>query len=281
MKKVIVTILILVFAVEMQAQKREVGLFFGGANGITDVGRTDYINPFPRQVNNSAPSFPLTIGFVYRHNLNPQQGLRFNLTYAHLLGNDRLAAEDYRFNRGAKYTNNIFEASLVYEYNFFPINSEQERAHSPYIFAGLGAFAYNHPKYTVSHSYTTEGVAPTSATDFVTTISKENEKNFAVAIPFGAGYKYKFNYKWVVSAEIGVRATFIDGLDMANAQAEDFSYNTAAGLDGYAGVASEIESRNQILIEQRNLGDTSAKDWYVFSGLTFTYTFGRPPCYCD
>ena len=32
---------------------------------------------------------------------------------------------------------------------------------------------------------------------------------------------------------------------------------------------------------KRVYGNTSNKDWYVLSGITLTYSFGRPACYCD
>ena len=28
-------------------------------------------------------------------------------------------------------------------------------------------------------------------------------------------------------------------------------------------------------------GNINSNDWYVFSGFTLTYTFGRKPCFCD
>ena len=28
-------------------------------------------------------------------------------------------------------------------------------------------------------------------------------------------------------------------------------------------------------------GNFNNNDWYVFSGFTLTYTFGRKPCYCN
>ena len=30
----------------------------------------------------------------------------------------------------------------------------------------------------------------------------------------------------------------------------------------------------------QNFGNINNNDWYVFSGVTLTYTFGNKPCYC-
>lgn len=281
MRGLFVFIFIALFASNLEAQKHEVGLFLGGANAISDVGRTDFINPMPQSFGKGEPAIPLAIGAIYRFNLNPQHSLRLNLDYARFIGNDKNAAEDYRYARGAKYSQSIFEASVVFEYNFFPINSEQERAHSPYIFAGAGVFGYNHPEYTVHHRLHEGSSAPSSANDFETFIEKSNKTKMSYTLPFGAGYKYKFKWNWIIAAEIGVRPTSIDDLDMAFAQPEDFRYEIQPGLEGFPGVSQEMQNRNDDLIIGRQLGDHSNNDWYVFTGLTLTYTFGRPACFCD
>lgn len=281
MRGFFVFIFITLFALNLQAQKHEVGLFLGGANGITDIGRTDFINPMPKSYSDGEPTIPLAIAALYRFNLNPQQSVRLNLGYSRFVDNDLLAAEDYRYNRGAKYSQSLFEASIVFEYNFFPINAEQERGHSPYIFAGGGVFGYNHPEYTVTHQLSEGSSAPTSATDFETLIEKTNKTKISYTLPFGAGYKYKFGWNWIVAAEIGVRPTSIDDLDMAFAEPEDFTYVVEPGLETYNGVSQEMQIRNDEMIIGRQLGDHSNNDWYVFTGLTLTYTFGRPACFCD
>ena len=85
----------------------------------------------------------------------------------------------------------------------------------------------------------------------------------------------------LIGAEIGVRPTSIDDLDMAFAEPEDFRYVIQPGLETYAGITQEMQNRNDDLIIGRQLGDHSNNDWYVFTGLTLTYTFGRPACFCD
>ncbi len=286
MKRLFILLVAFLSCANGYSQKHEVGLMLGGANGITDVGRTDFINPLPKQYKGSSVTMPWLVGLIYRRNFNPQQGLRLNLDYAHIIDNDRIAPEDYRFNRGAKYSQNIFEASLVYEYNFFAINSEQQNAHSPYIFFGFGGFSYDKPRYTVFHEFNRDDsgqpIAPTSSGDFTTFISKDTETTFSFTVPFGLGYRYKFNYQWIVGIEFGFRPTFVDDIDLAWSLSDDFNYEIESGLESsLPGIPQEIQSRNSELILQRQLGDYSNKDWYVFTGLHLTYAFGRPPCFCD
>ena len=72
------------------------------------------------------------------------------------------------------------------------------------------------------------------------------------AIPIVLGYKVAFN-SMVIALEGGARYTFTDN------------------LDGSAHVGED----NTISIGNRN-----NNDWYVFTGVTVSFTFGRRPCFC-
>lgn len=82
----------------------------------------------------------------------------------------------------------------------------------------------------------------------------ENTSSWAFGIPMVLGYKAHIATHFVLAAEIGARYTFSDELD---------------------GSVPSAESR-----ENFSFGNTNSNDWYVFSGVTLTYTFGRKPCYC-
>lgn len=73
----------------------------------------------------------------------------------------------------------------------------------------------------------------------------------AIAIPFGIGFKSKLYEKIAFAIETKFRYTFEDDLDYIS--------NTTPNV---------------------NLEGTG-NDWYMFSGISITYTFGRPPCYKD
>lgn len=83
----------------------------------------------------------------------------------------------------------------------------------------------------------------------------ENTNSWAMGIPMVLGYKTNISNHLVLAAEIGARYTFSDELD---------------------GSLPDDENR-----EQFSFGNTNSNDWYVFSGITLTYTFGRRPCYCN
>lgn len=84
--------------------------------------------------------------------------------------------------------------------------------------------------------------------------TKEDYNEGSLAIPMVLGIKSNFAENFVIGVEVGARYTFTDNLDGSN-------------------------PKNENLAPLR-FGNTNSKDWYVFSGLTLTYTFGNKPCYC-
>lgn len=260
MRKILVIFLSLSSSV-IFAQKHEIGVFLGGANLISDIGKTNYVRPFPSLT--GGLELPIAVGAIYRFNLNPQHSLRFNLNYASVYDDNEFAKEEYRRLLNKSYSNTIMEVSALFEYNFFPINGEQENAHSPYIFAGLGFFGAYRDIYNFSKNE-----------DLKLQVQKEEELKFNYSVPFGVGYKYKFNWNWVASAEVGFRPTFIDYLDKGIVEEEDL-YFIGEGFN-------DIKEKEDIIREYTaEVGDNRKNDWYVFTGLTLTYTFGRPACFCD
>ncbi len=284
MKKIVAIAFVLLLSSNIWAQRHEIGIMIGHPNLIADIGKTNYIQPFPASLNPEKISYSL--GLLYRFNLNPRQSLRLNLNYNKVSFDDAMAREDYRITRDKRGENNLIEGSILFEYYLFDINDIIEFDHSPYIFAGLGAFMYKDRLYTISHESSTnpDGTihTPTSATDFITNVYYDEEFKSGFAIPFGVGYKVKFNYNWLVSAEIGVRATNIDRLDYSYSTPEQYSkVYDASLLSTPYDITAEMANRENDIIRSNQTGNLKSTDWYVISGVSLTYTFGRPPCFCD
>jgi hypothetical protein len=72
------------------------------------------------------------------------------------------------------------------------------------------------------------------------------------AIPMTLGIKSNVSPHMVLGLEVGARYTLTDNLDGSNPKDENLL----------------------------KFGNINNNDWYVFSGLTLTYTFGNKPCYC-
>ncbi|MDO7172918.1 DUF6089 family protein [Mariniflexile sp. AS56] len=84
--------------------------------------------------------------------------------------------------------------------------------------------------------------------------TSENNSSWAYGIPMALGFKSNFLGRLILAVEVGARLTFSDELD--GSIPDD---------------ASHMPYR---------FGNINNNDWYVFSGITLTYTFGENPCYC-
>jgi hypothetical protein len=78
------------------------------------------------------------------------------------------------------------------------------------------------------------------------------ERIGALAIPMTLGIKSNVLPHVILALEVGARYTLTDNLDGSN-------------------------PKDDTLMK---FGNINNNDWYVFSGLTLTYTFGNKPCYC-
>ena len=79
-----------------------------------------------------------------------------------------------------------------------------------------------------------------------------NQRDGAFAIPMTVGLKMRISQNFIIGAEIGARYTFTDNLDGSNPENSNFV--------------------------DFQFGNIFSDDWYVFSGVTFTYTFGKISC---
>ena len=86
-------------------------------------------------------------------------------------------------------------------------------------------------------------------------ITQEDTSSWAFGIPMALGFKTKISEHLILGAEIGARYTFSDEID---------------------GSVPDFDNESSLAF-----GNTNSNDWYVFTGFTLTYTFGRRPCYCN
>ncbi len=84
--------------------------------------------------------------------------------------------------------------------------------------------------------------------------SREDYQSSTFSIPMIIGVKARLYDNFILGAEVGFRYTFTDNLDGSNPKNDNF--------------------------ESLRFGNRNSNDWYVFTGLTLTYTFGQNPCFC-
>jgi hypothetical protein len=220
-----ITLLVLLFSISgLQAQTYEVGVFAGGANTISDVGRTNYILPSD-----------IAFGGLFKWNISKRYAWRGSLMYGQFTADDSKSSSTARQQRGYVVDNSILEGSVGLEFNFVEYNLHKlGPAFTPYLYTGLTYFRYNYEYFNGGE------------------LQEIDQKDGSFAVPMTVGFKYRINQFLIFGAEIGARYTFTDNLDASNPEGSNF--------------------------EEFQFGNIFSDDWYVFSGLTLTYTFGRKPC---
>ncbi len=281
-----IILLLFTYSLLVNAQTKEVGIFTGYSNLISDVGHNDPISPFESDLSvNLDPA----VGVFYKKVINPRLLWKVSLSYATIRADDANSARLDRKNRLdidnktiVSSKKDLYEAALTVEYNFFDIYNDLHKS-TPYIFGGL-AGAFTHKDLDVNITFQRKNVggvlqAPTSDTDFDAQIFIKKYAKPTLVIPFGLGYKFRIKEKFMLGIEYGVRATFNDNLD--NSNPKKIKYDIDPGLLSSAGsFAPGINTNIEETLNRARKGNTSNFDLYTFTGLTFSYLFGEAPCYC-
>ena len=116
-----------------------------------------------------------------------------------------------------------------------------------------------HTAIPMSTPYIYTGISLANHPNFYFTnidLISEKTRSNAYGIPIILGLKTTLSRYIILSLEVGARYTFSDELD---------------------GSEPDTEELKKIV----RFGNFNNNDWYVFSGFTLTYTFGRKPCYCN
>lgn len=183
----------------------------------------------------------LAVGGIFKWNRSPRHAFRGSIMVAKLKGDDSKSDESRRKQRGYSFENTVKEVSVGIEYSFWDFDVHAQKA--------------------ISTPYLYTGL-----TYFMyNTLSKEENQNNitkyggagSFAIPMVIGFKANMGQNAMLGFEIGARYTFTDDLDGSN------------------------PVNDKVDFENLKFGNTNSDDWYVFTGVTVTFAFGRKPCYCN
>ncbi len=205
------------------------------------VGGANYIG----DVGNTTYINPsgLVVGGIAKYNRSNRHSFRLTLLYGEISAEDSKSNQVKRQQRGYSFTNHIAEASLGLEFNFYSFDlSKADPQSTPYLYTGITYFSTKH--HLLSTDRPARGVL------------QPQSDNWEFSIPMVMGYKQTITKRIIGAVEIGARYTFTDNIDGSNPQ--------------------ELLGRRTPF---REFGNINTTDWYVFSGVSLTFTFGRKPCY--
>ena len=169
----------LVSGMTFAQRNANVGVFAGTAYYLGDINPNQH---FYRPL--------VSLGAIYRYNLNTRFALRANAYYAHLSGNDLDFPEALHPDRPispANFSTSLLDLALQIEFNFLPYTPN------------LGKWAYT--------PYISSGIA--GALIIGTDVTAENLASF----PFGIGVKVNLTSRISAGAEWSFRKTFTDRID--------------------------------------------------------------------
>lgn len=180
-------------------------------------------------------------GGIFKWNRSARHSFRATLMQANLIGEDIESSDPRRQQRGLSFENTVTEISIGLEYTFWDFNLYSGQPQGT-PYLYTGLTAF---QYKALRKLPGE------------TAIEDYDSAWSPAIPIVFGYKTTLAGKFVLGLEIGARYTFTDGLDGSNP------------VNGLADV------------QRFKFGNINSDDWYVFTGVTLTYMFGRKPCYCN
>ncbi len=234
-----------------------------------------------------------SVGVITRYTPREMVTFRLSAQYGKLEGDDAWYEDPNDINnRGLNFTSDLWDFTGAAEFNFNSIDTRQKSGVIPFAFIGASVFKYN-PKAVFEYDPTTDlalylgqsyndlesrdgeeiELQPLGTEGQQTTEFNERERYSLtqVAIPVGAGFKFKLSHKWTVGVEYGARITFTDYIDDVSD-----SYVDPTRLQSQYGAMSaamSVRERNfdPVFFENSPRGDSDKNDLYGILGLSITY----------
>lgn len=249
----------------LKAQSGEMGLTLGISGYKGDLNKSLF-NP---------QGFKPAAGFLYRRCLNNHWAYKIQLNAGSIAADDSKSNDDFQKRRNLNFRSHIFELTYQFEFNFFPYQTANpETPASPYIFIGLSLFHFN-PRTILDGTVVSLQPLATEGQGTSAYPKRKPYKRLNVAIPLGGGLKIKISKRFGLNIECGARRTYTDYLDDVSTTYADKNVLRATHGETSALLSDRSENQLNNLNMDRQRGNASDKDWYMFSGITINYTLSK------
>jgi hypothetical protein len=264
---VLIFVILSWFQPALYAQRWEFGGWAGIANYFGDLNTNtsfEYLGP--------------SGGIMLRYNWNRRWVYKIGVGAGKVGYEDVASRYPYQKARNLSFKSGIVELSNEIEFNFFRYDKERpEYSFTPYISIGLSTFYFNPKAELDGNKYDlrnlgTEGQKNPDAT-------KRPYSRVNIAIIAGGGFKYSFHPRWALGLEGGVRRTFTDYLDDVSTVYPAYLANG----DGTTADARKLYDRSGEVGEVigkpgKQRGFAGKKDYFLFTGISLTYTILKERC---
>ncbi|NLF43882.1 MAG: hypothetical protein GX587_14410 [Bacteroidales bacterium] len=192
----------------------ELGFMAGPAFGLTDAAPSEP-DAQPNFLEFRASDMRFTGGIYGRYRINPFFGVRGELNYTMLAGDDASSPEPLVRERGRSFTNNIFEFSAIGEL-YLPsrvktYNQQINDFSFNYYFLGGVSIIYHNP--IVSGPFVDGQQSYIDEYDRVQQTSEDAYSKIQPLFPVGTGLYFNIKEQYTIGAELGIKLSLFDYLD--------------------------------------------------------------------
>ena len=226
----------------------------------------------------SHPAF----GVSFKRNMNDGYFcLSANLNYGEISGADSISKANRL--RNLSFRSPIVELSGQLEFNFYQFYATgviEPHSWTPYVYTGLSGFYFN-PQAYYKGSWVDLQPLGTEGQGALPGAPKPYSR-VSAAIPIGGGIKWHISQYLNINLHCSFQTTFTDYLDDVSSVYPDLDALTQKGRLLSAALADrsgEINGGANLGTPGLQRGNPDNKDWYIFSGFTFSYIIPNPVCY--
>jgi len=207
--------------------------------------------------------------------MNNHWAHRLGLNYGTVIADDAASDQDYQKRRNLSFKSSIWDLHYYLEFNFFPYQlADPNSRFTPFIFGGINGYLFN-PKAELNgewynlQSLGTEGQGTSAFPD------RNPYKRLQFAIPFGGGVKFKVSRRIGFTLEAGARRLYTDYLDDVSTTYADKDVILAENGEIAAILSDRSVDGQAIGNTNRQRGNASDRDWYMFTGITINYAISK------
>lgn len=238
--------------------------------------------------------FKPSVGLITRYTPHDRFTFRLSGQWGGMQAADSWYTDnDSLLRRNLDFVSVLWDFSGIAEWNLKTLDPRKKSGVIPYVFSGISVFKFNpmaqfiydpsspylsapygsnyrslesrHKEWVFLQPLSTEGQQTTEFNE------RKRYSLTQLAIPLGAGLKFKLDPKWSLGIEYGTRITFTDYLDDVST-----TYVEPALLEGaYGPMSAAMGDRSKPLntgtIDVVNRGNTNNNDHYGIFGITLTY----------
>lgn len=222
-------------------------------------------------------------GIMYRYNINPRFAVKATALFGSLYASD---ADHGNTARNLSFRSPLCELSAQVELNFLRLfNEKGKNCCTPYLFVGVAGFCFN-PQAEMNGTWYDLQALGTEGQGLNKTDAQGNEynqKRYSLtnfAIPFGLGFRVNFLQYYSIGLEWGFRKTFTDYIDDVSGNYVprdlfiEFRSQLVADLADRT-LTTTVNEDGETVPDYHKAGSargtSSAKDWYSFLTLNFTF----------